>query len=310
MSWQQSIIHAASFAPPFRNLWPLFVAPAAASLISDRTARLVPQTPAGAWPAAALAAIPGLVGIAVIWQAINIGTVLTWRGAVIHWLTPPVAAALVAYAMFRAVQRQREVARLFASARPASGVLACASRQLGLRVREIPNDTRDCFVAGVLRPTVFVSTGALAQLGEEELRAALCHERAHAKAFDTLSLTLLALLRDFAPWGRGVALDAFRAAREAAADRAAAHSAGSINLAAALLILARPGSGVSGAAVLPMARGDSLRRRMQALLDGEWAQNPGWTDWAGVFAGVVLSAAFLSWPVVQLHVISHFCFDH
>ena len=115
---------------------------------------------------------------------------------------------------------------------------------------------------------MFVSSGALALLNDAELCAALHHERAHVTSRDTLFLVLLAFLRDLAPWGRGVAFDAFRAAREAAADRVAASSAGALNLAAALIALARPGREARGAAVLSMASGDGLRWRMQALLDG------------------------------------------
>ena len=90
MSWHDIALDAAFFVikSPFRNLWPLIVAPAAAALISDRTARLLPRSAAGSIPAAALAAVPGLVGLAVIFHAINIDPVITWRGVVAHRLTP------------------------------------------------------------------------------------------------------------------------------------------------------------------------------------------------------------------------------
>ena len=141
MSWHDIALDGAFFVikSPFRNLWPLVLAPAAAALISDRTAGLLPRTPAGSIPAAALAAVPGLVGLAMILHAINIDPVTTWRGVVAHRLTPLVAAGLLAYAILRAVQRQSQAARLFAVARPASGRLASAAARLGLQVREIPS---------------------------------------------------------------------------------------------------------------------------------------------------------------------------
>lgn len=310
MSWHDIVLNVAMFVikSPFRNLWPLIVAPAAAALISDRTSRLLPRTPAGSIPAAALAAVPGLVGLAVIIHAINIDPVITWRGVVAHRLTPLAASALLAYAIVRAVQRQSQAARLFALARPPSERLAIAASPLGLRALEIPSDAKDCFVAGALRPSVFVSSGALAHLEEAELDAALLHERAHVTARDTLWLVVLAFLRDLAPWGRGAAFDAFRAAREAAADRAAARTAGPLNLAAALIALARPGRDATSAAVLlPMACGDTFRWRMQALLDGNSPPGPSRSDWARLALGIGFSAALLTWPLVQLRLIEFLC---
>ena len=324
MSWHDIALDAAYFVikSPFRNLWPLIVAPAAAALISDRTARLLPRSAAGSIPAAALAAVPGLVGLAVIFHAINIDPVITWRGVVAHRLTPLAAAGLLAYAIVRAVQRQSQAARLFAVARPASGRLASAAARLGLRALEIPSDAKHCFVAGALRPIVFVSSGALAQLDAVELTAgvvhhvvaefdaALHHERAHVTGHDTRWLMLLAFLRDLAPWGRGVALDAFRAAREASADRAAARTAGALNLAAALVALARPGREDARTAVLPMACGDTFRWRMQALLDGTSPPSPSRSEWVRLAGGLGFGVALLTWPLVQLRLIELLCIVH
>lgn len=108
MSWQDGAYYVVTliFKSPFRNLWPVVLAPAAALLISNRTARLVPRTPLGSAPAAALAAVPGLVGLVVICQAIDIDKVITSRGMVLHWLTPLAAAGLVTYAIVRAAWRQ------------------------------------------------------------------------------------------------------------------------------------------------------------------------------------------------------------
>ena len=292
---------------PFRNIWPLVAAPALATLISDRAARFAPRTPEGSAPLAALAALPGIVALAVILQAIDLGKVLTWRGVVVHWLTPLIAAGLVAWAIARTVQRQSQVAGLFAVAAPARGRLARIAAQLGLRALEIPSAATDCFVAGVLRPTVFVSSGALARLDDAQLRAALHHERAHVRGRDTASLVLLGFLRDLAPWGPGVALAAFRSTREAVADRAAARSAGRLNLARALVALARPGDASQGPAVLPMARADTFRWRMEALLDGAGAPLPSGREWLRLAAGLVLASSLLAWPLVQFRLMELLC---
>jgi Zn-dependent protease with chaperone function len=312
MTWHDSVYYAATliFKSPFRNLWPLVLAPAAALLISNRTARLVPRTPLGSALAAALAALPGLVGLVLICQAIDLGKVLTWRGMVLHWLTPLAAAGLLTYAIVRAAWRQALVDRLFAVARPARGRLASAAQRLGLRALEVPSDGNECFVAGALQPTVFVSHGALARLHDDELCAALHHERIHVRSRDPLMFVLLAFLRDLAPWGRGAALEAFRAAREAAADREAARSAGALSLAAALLALARPGREAHGPAVLSMASGDSFRWRMQALLGGDALASLSKGTWARLTAGLGLSAALLTWPFVQWQIMEWCCLHH
>jgi Zn-dependent protease with chaperone function len=310
MSWHDNAIHVLGspiFIGPFRALWPLAVAPITAALISDRTARLLPRTPGAAWPAALLAAAPGLVAAGVLVQALlMLDTAESWRGVVAFQLTPLVAAAFVGYAVVRAVRRQAEVGRLFAIAAAPSERLATAGARLGLPVRELATADRECFVAGVVRPTVFMSSGALDQLGHDELLAALSHERAHLRAHDTLSLAILSVLRDLAPWGHGAALEAFRAAREAAADRAAADTAGPLNLASALVALARPG-GLRVAQALPMARLDGLRWRMQALLDAEAPAVTPRGLWAQLALGLVLSAALIAWPAIQFEMLVIFC---
>jgi Zn-dependent protease with chaperone function len=306
VSWHDSALHAAGNAvlhTPFQNLWPLVAAPGLAALVSDRSARFLARTPQASWPAAILAAAPGLAGLGVIWQALQWDVVRTWHGLVMYRITPLVAAGLAAYAVMRALQRQAEVARLFAAAAAPSDRLRRAADRLGLRARQLATADKECFVAGLLRPTVFVSTGALDQLTDDELDAALCHERAHVRGYDTPSLFALSLLRDLAPWGRGAALEAFRAAREANADRQAATSAGPLNLASALVALARPGPALAAGA-LPMARNDSLRWRMQALLETEAPPEPGPQRF---WPGLALCAALVAWPAAQLQVMWLFC---
>jgi Zn-dependent protease with chaperone function len=304
MSWHDSAFRVAGnllFNAPFRNLWPLAVAPALAALIADRTARLLPRTPTSSLPAAALAALPGLVALSVISQALQWDEVLTWRGLVTFRLTPLVACGLLAYAILRAARRQAEIWRLFKASASPSGRLERVASDLGLRARFLATPDKECFVAGLFRPAVFVSAGALERLSDGELAAALCHERSHVRGRDTLALFALSILRDLAPVGRGTALGAFRAAREASADRRAAAAAGPLALASALVALARSGGAVAGA--LPMARRDNLRWRMDALLEGGPAEPIPTRGWAGL----AFTLCLVAWPIFQLQLLLIFC---
>lgn len=308
-SWHGGPLHMAGdflFDSGLRNLWPLFLMPFLASLLSDRTARLLPRTPEAWSTAAVLAAAPALVTLGVLYPALTTwGRVLTWEGVVLFYVTPAVALALIAYAVFRAVLRQREVARLFRASVQPGPRLSTAAARFGLRARELPTLDKECFVAGVLSPTVFLSRGALEGLADDELEAALCHERAHVEGRDTAWLMALAFLRDLAPWGKAVALEAFQTSREALADRKAASSAGPLSLASALVALARPGPTPAG--VLSMAKNDTLRWRMQALLETEGAEEAAAPPKGQIARGMAANIALIAWPAAQFGLMYCFC---
>jgi Zn-dependent protease with chaperone function len=308
MSWHGSplqVVGNALFDSPFNDLWPIVVLPALAALASDHTARLLPRGRRATLMAAILTLAPGLVALGVMSQAMDWGLVLTWRGVVSRRITPLAAAALAAWAVGRAVARQWQVARLFSASAPPGERLQRAAGRLRLSVRELATDEKECLVAGLLRPTVFVSRGALDQLADAELHAALSHERAHIDGRDTLWLPILAFFRDLAPFGRGEALEAFRAGCEARADRTAAAAAGPLNLAAALVTLARPGPAPTAA--LPLARETALRSRIRALLDDDGPPAAGGRDWAQLAAGAGFTLLLVAWPVIQGQLMLMFC---
>jgi Zn-dependent protease with chaperone function len=309
MTWHGSLLQVvgnALFDSPFNQLWPILVLPALAALASDRTGRLLPEGRHAALWAAILTIAPGLVALGVIVPAVEFGQVLTWRGIVTRRITPLAALALATWPIARAAARQWEVARLFQAASAPGERLRRAAERFGVPARELATDDKECFVAGLARPTVFVSRGALAQLGDAELDAALAHERAHVEGRDTLWLMALSYFRDLAPFGRGEALEAFRAAREARADRQAADAAGRLNLASALVALARRGS--APAAALPLVRESALRARMRALLEGEASPaGAGARSWARLAAGIGLNLLLVAWPVVQWQLMMMFC---
>jgi Zn-dependent protease with chaperone function len=135
------------------------------------------------------------------------------------------------------------------------------------------------FCAGVRRPAIFVSRGAVDLLDPGELQAALAHELAHLHRHDPVRSWLVLGLRCAMGWNptfqvlaRAMARDAERLADErgveAGADRLA--------LASALLKLHRATGGVEGrrtlvfrgalAGTLRRARSHDVERRVRALL--------------------------------------------
>lgn len=132
----------------------------------------------------------------------------------------------------------------------------------GVECHLIPGSRPRAFVAGVRRPSVFVTTGALEALTPDELRAVVLHEAHHAR---TLAPVRAALVDAWRGAGRGVpwlgaALAARLAAIEIDADRfALSGGVARRHLASALVKLE-----VSPGAVGFNGGGD---RRLRALLD-------------------------------------------
>lgn len=89
---------------------------------------------------------------------------------------------------------------------------------------------------GIVRPRIFVSADVVAALTEEELRAALAHERAHIQSCDNLKQALLHALR--LPFSAGDG--AWTAGTEIEADsRALWAGASAVDLSSALVKVAR-----------------------------------------------------------------------
>lgn len=113
----------------------------------------------------------------------------------------------------------------------------------------------DAFCAGLLRPRIFVSSGALQTLGREELRAVLAHERHHARSRDPLRLLIARTLRDglfFLP-GMNELAERYAALAEVAADGAAVDANGGDRRSLAAALLAFDRASVSSPAVVGIA---------------------------------------------------------
>ena len=127
---------------------------------------------------------------------------------------------------------------------------------------------RVAFCAGLWRPRLYVSVGAVVGLADDELVAVLAHEDAHARRRDPVRGVLRRAGADvlfFAPlarwWDRRQRLRA-----ELAADRCAAYRAGAPALAGALLSLATAPAPAVAPAFGP-STGPALQARIDALTE-------------------------------------------
>jgi len=147
------------------------------------------------------------------------------------------AQAAVTWRAVRSLGRQRRVARRL------SALPAVERRRVGPHAIAIVADPRPvAFCAGLRRPAVFVTTGALERLAPDELLAVVEHETHHARRRDPLRLLVAQTLAD------AFALPSLRdlparqlATADLAADAAAVAAAGTPKpLAAAMLRLPDP----------------------------------------------------------------------
>jgi Zn-dependent protease with chaperone function len=297
---------------PFANLWPLLFLPAAAGAICEFAARRLPATRADWRLAAALAAAPGLLFLAltaiILWRiATHPHWDQAWQHVVKYQLTAGVAVLILGRAAWRAWQRKAVLAQLLRLAVPAEGRLGKAAARARVRAYLLPCSEPECFVAGVVSPAVYISAGALGRLSDGELAAALRHERAHIRGHDTAMLAFLSFLADLSLSGRS-ALTAYHQSRERIADEAAVQAGGPIDLASALLALAHspvrpiPAIGIAGTA--PAAW------RLHAILGNEPSRSAPRFARVAALAGLGVSASFAAWPTLQLYIIDLLCPCH
>jgi hypothetical protein len=126
--------------------------------------------------------------------------------------------------------------------------LRCEREVAGRRVVVFAGGRPMAFCAGLLRPRIFVSEGALAALGPDELAAVVAHESHHAARRDPLRILVARAIGDaFAPVPSGRALSRReQALAELAADAAAVRSGGGAGPLATALLTFHDGDGPEG----------------------------------------------------------------
>jgi Zn-dependent protease with chaperone function len=175
---------------------------------------------------------------------------------------------LASGAMLRAAlltwRRHAEVRRLFALSQPPSSRVAALAREFGLPIRTLAWPDQFCAIAGVLRPSMFISDQTEARLDDDELRAAALHERAHRDRGDQWLIAILMFATSLIPLPAADLIATYRRARELAADRAVRGHVSDLHLASAILRL-------SGSTAPPYVAGlasdpDAIGVRLDALL--------------------------------------------
>lgn len=212
--------------------------------------RLGPAAERGA--AEVVAVLPLLIAVAVV--AVLVGRSLlgvdhcdqhlehvhlcVWHGD--PWSEHTIAATMVAFAaalfMVRSIalgvvvrRRLRSIAQLRDASEVRDGV------------RWIDTNHALCFVAGLRRPEIYISTGAWNALARDERQAMLAHERAHVRHRDVVrGLALDLLLLGAAPWVPRVR-GTWDAATERLCDAHAAAETSGTAVASALVKVCRIG---------------------------------------------------------------------
>lgn len=159
-------------------------------------------------------------------------------------------------------------------------------------------------VVGIIRPRIFVAEQVLKSLSNDELQAAIAHEYGHLRSRDNLKRSILRVCRDLVSMPLGGGLDrAWSESAERSADEFAAntHRSAALDLASALVKLARiapPQTGLAtlrGSYLIDEERGDvSTRVRRLLRLSEEYRcsqkppfyARPVWV-WSSALAGLL-----------------------
>jgi hypothetical protein len=177
--------------------------------------------------------------------------------------------SIVAVLVFRAValwiRRALTLRRLLASTNSASEGLLHVAQGLNISLVELPTRVPVCMVVGARSPRVVVSTGMLSAFSNEEMRAALWHEKGHLERGDTRYNVLISFFSECGVWPVRNALREYKQACEKLADQRAAQEVNGFVLAATLIHFARNSWHLPFAEAL--AENHDLEARVRSLLD-------------------------------------------
>lgn len=185
--------------------------------------------------------------------------------------------------------------------------------QEAIAVRQLPDALPVLTLAGILRPTIWISTSAQSTLTESELNCALRHELAHVRHRDNLKKLLMRLA--VFPGMKQLECAWCDAAEMAADEAAVSTSDEAVDLASAMLKLARPdGPGFSAELTLALAHRslESVQSRVERLLAWDERAEPkrNTNVWLfavlGVIVITILCASCYMPLLVEMHSATEF----
>lgn len=189
--------------------------------------------------AAMLVALPGPAALGCTIRCVGVGPLLQVLGEGLKALLLIAISASFVYALVRTAARMFRTWTFVDGARkravPGAGVPGMAADG---RVTVFDDPFPTAFTAGFLAPEVFVSTGLLAALDENEVRAVLLHELHHRECRDPLKGLAVSFVSDFLfflPASRSLKTSYQLAAEMTADARSVARQADPLDLASSLL---------------------------------------------------------------------------
>lgn len=225
--------------------------------------------------AAVAAALPGALFVALwigaMFTGLRSACLSVPAGRFVFGVLITAMIAALARATWLAAIRAIGIRGLVRASSAPSSRLRVFAALAGVCARELPEQSPLCALAGAWSPVVLVSTGVLASISDEELLAALQHERAHARRGDQLLAAGLAFLVDLLPLPASDLVETYRAAREFAADEEAVRLTSADALAGALIEFAKGGRAIVGAACLTDDHPSLMVKRLHALLEPDAA---------------------------------------
>lgn len=204
----------------------------------------------GALAVAGIAVALGALGIAARAVSLSVPSAAQTLAACRSWLTSvhPLGLLVLAFGAVGMIVIGRTLMTVLRMQRSTRAYLRSLQTLETLRgkpaVRVVADPTPLAFCAGLLRPRVYFSTGALERLTRAELRAVLAHEAHHAACRDPLRLLVARALGEglfFLPAMRRIGRQ-YATAAELAADEAAVRLGGGPQpLASAMLAFGETG---------------------------------------------------------------------
>lgn len=279
---------ASLVVPPLAWLCIRALSPAISAMNDDR------RWQAGV--AASAAVLPGALFLVLVVFGIADGLkspcLQFTAGKILYGLLATLIAAAIVRSFLRANNRQRELHAMLAGAKPAPERAAMIADEVGITLFEVQDD-REVLVMVASTPQVgaYISTLALRQFDDAELRAALFHERAHLERRDHRVTPWLYFLSDLLPLPAAEIIGVYRCSREFCADAGALSHVKRTDLASALLRVARATAPSVPRPVAAFAESDAMYGRLDELLRPKREVPPNRTRRTCIVAALSLIAA-------------------